>query len=134
MVPAVFDVFTLRQQAQGYPSEGWVFPSGSGSGHLEQGSAKNQHAKAIELSGVKPFEPYVLRHTGLTDLAETGCDTYTLAKIAGHSSITITQRYCHPQAEAIERAFERKAAHGRKLVTCGSHPAKLLTGSGGTES
>jgi hypothetical protein len=38
-------------------------------------------------------------------LAEKGCDAFTLAKIAGHSSITITQRYCHPQADAIERAF-----------------------------
>jgi hypothetical protein len=38
-------------------------------------------------------------------LAESGCDTFTLARIAGHSSITITQRYCHPQADAIERAF-----------------------------
>jgi hypothetical protein len=38
-------------------------------------------------------------------LAESGCDAFTLARIAGHSSITITQRYCHPQADAIERAF-----------------------------
>jgi hypothetical protein len=30
-----------------------------------------------------------------------------LARIAGHSSITITQRYCHPQADAIERAFAK---------------------------
>ena len=27
------------------------------------------------------------------------------AKIAGHSSITITQRYVHPQADAINRVF-----------------------------
>jgi integrase len=134
MVPIVFDVLSARHQAQGYPNDGWVFPSGSASGHLEQGSAKNQHAKAVQLSGIKPFEPYILRHTGLTDLAETGCDAYTLAKIAGHSSITITQRYCHPQAEAIERAFERKAAHGRKLVTCGSHPVNLLTEGGKVET
>src|ERR1700688_2049025 len=48
-----------------------------------------------------------LRHTALTRLAEAGCDAFTLARIAGHSSITITQRYCHPQAEAIERAFKK---------------------------
>jgi hypothetical protein len=40
-------------------------------------------------------------------LAESGCDAFTLARIAGHSSITITQRYCHPQADAIERAFAK---------------------------
>jgi integrase len=38
-------------------------------------------------------------------LAKAGCDVFTLARIAGHSSITITQRYVHPQADAIERAF-----------------------------
>ena len=129
MVPAVYDTLAARHQAQGYPSGGWVFPSGSASGHFEQGSAKNQHARAVQLSGVKPFEPYCLRHTGLTDLAETGCDAFTFAKIAGHSSITITQRYCHPQAEAIERAFARKAANGSELVTQGGYPKNLLAES-----
>jgi integrase len=43
-----------------------------------------RHADAIR-SGVKRFEPYCLRHTALTRLAEAGCDTFTLAKFAGHS-------------------------------------------------
>ncbi len=46
---------------------------------------------------------------------------YTLARIAGHSSITITQRYCHPQADAIERAFG-KLAGGHNLV----HNAEIV--------
>ena len=28
-------------------------------------------------------------------------------KIAGHSSVTVSQKYVHPSPEAIERAFER---------------------------
>jgi integrase len=63
-----------------------------------------KHGAVIQ-SGFTAFEPYCLRHTALTRLAESGCDAFTLARIAGHSSITITQRYCHPQADAIERAF-----------------------------
>jgi len=43
-----------------------------------------------------------------------GCDAFTLARIAGHSSITITQRYCHPQADAIERAFAKLPAVATK--------------------
>jgi len=82
-----------------------VFPSGSREGHFNGNSAKDQHALALKNSVVKRFEPYVLRHTALTRLAESGCDAFTLARIAGHSSITITQRYIHPQADAIERAF-----------------------------
>jgi len=62
-------------------------------------------AKAEGKREFKPFQPYVLRHTALTQLADAGCDAFTLARIAGHSSITITERYIHPQADAIERAF-----------------------------
>ena len=50
--------------------------------------------------------PYTLRHTALTRLGEAaGGDVFVLAKIAGHSSITVTQRSVHPQADAISRVF-----------------------------
>lgn len=107
MVLGVYDAVKARHEAQGCPTEGWVFPADTASGHLEGGSAKNQHALALKESKVKRFEPYCLRHTALTNLAAAGCDAFTLARIAGHSSITITQRYCHPQADAIERAFAK---------------------------
>jgi hypothetical protein len=32
---------------------------------------------------------------------------FVLAKIVGHSSITITQHYVHPRADAIGRVFSR---------------------------
>jgi len=102
MVPAVFEALKARPTAQGRPSEGWVFPTGSASGHIEESSAKQWGAKALkaleeglkekptEVPEIKPFEPYGLRHTALTNLASAGCDAFTLARIAGHSSITIT--------------------------------------------
>jgi integrase len=111
MVPAVYDALRARHEAEGRPTEGWVFQSKSECGHFEGSTAKGQHARALAASGVKPFEPYCLRHTALTRLAEAGCDAFTLARIAGHSSITITQRYCHPQADAIERAFSKLGGH-----------------------
>ena len=92
---------------------------------MNKDAAKDQHKRAIDRANlktraeadkkgeaakeIKPFQPYVLRHTALTQLAEAGCDVFTLARIAGHSSITITQRYVHPQADAIERAFQQTA-------------------------
>jgi Phage integrase family len=86
-----------------------------GAGNIyESGSRKDQHKKAIEQTNAKAaeddakaiqfFQPYILRHAALTQLANSGCDVFTLARIAGHSSITITQRYVHPQADEIERA------------------------------
>ena len=120
MVPAVYHAFRTRHEAQGRPNEGWVFPAGSKTGHLGQGTAKGQHARALKASGVKRFEPYCLRHTALTNLAKAGCDAFTPAKIAGHSKISTTERYIHPAEDTIQRAFE-KIAERRKLVTNGGH-------------
>ena len=66
------------------------------------------HAKDSSVPMVARFEPYCLRHTALAWLSPH-TDPFTLAKIAGHASITM--RYCHPQKEAVERAF-RKMAEG----------------------
>ena len=121
MIPDVLAVMMARHNAQGCPAEGWVFPSKARSGHLGWWGYRNQHVRALKKISkaheadssslmVSPFEPYCLRHTALTWLAPH-TDPYTLAKIAGHASISITMRYCHPQAEAVERAF-RKMAEG----------------------
>ena len=100
-----------------------------------QGSAKNQHLKALtalteahkekpeEKPEVKPFPPYTLRHTALTWIAPYA-DAYTLAKIAGHTSITMTARYIHPQQNAIESAFV-KMADGNKVVTKAGYQPQL---------
>jgi len=39
-------------------------------------------------------------------------DAFTIMRIAGHSSITVSQRYVHPSPEAVERAFERLQLSG----------------------
>jgi integrase len=142
LVPAIQRILEARHREQGRPSEGWIFPTESKSGHLEQGSAKNQHLKAIQAvnkaageaarkAGVadpdtklKPFAPYSIRHTALTNLAAQ-CDTFALKTIAGHSSITITQRYVHPHAEAITEAF-KKIALRQNGVTDGGDSQKTV--------
>jgi hypothetical protein len=48
----------------------------------------------------------------LTRLGESGVDAFTIMRIAGHSSITVSQRYVHPSPEAVERAFERLQLSG----------------------
>ena len=50
-----------------------------------------------------------LRHTFLTRFGEAGADAFTIKKVAGHSSVTISERYIHPTPEGQERAFERFA-------------------------
>jgi hypothetical protein len=48
----------------------------------------------------------------LTRLGESGVDAFTIMRIAGHSSIVVSQRYIHPTPEAVERAFERLQLSG----------------------
>lgn len=106
MTPRVFALLQTRYAAAGRPTEGWIFPNTSKAGHINGDAVKEQHKKALDDSGVPDFVPYTLRHTALTRLGEAaGGNVFVLAKIAGHSSITVTQRYVHPQAEAISRVF-----------------------------
>lgn len=119
MTPRVHALLRAKHEAFDRPVDGWVFPSGSRVRHLNGDVAKDQHTKALDVSGVKAFVPYTLRRTALTRLgAAAHGDVFALARIAGHSSIAITQRYIHPQAEAIQRVFSASQLPvGTKLGT-----------------
>ena len=104
-------VLQTRWGNAGHPEEGWVWPAPTRSGHVEPCSLKRQHRKALKLSKVRPFVLYSLRHTFLTRLGESGCDAWTLARIAGHSSIAISARYVHPSEDAVLVAVDRLGRH-----------------------
>jgi len=110
MSSRVHALLKARKETQGSPEDGWVFPSGSAEGHITQDVTARLHKAALEASEVKPFVPYVLRHTGLTRIGKlAGGNVFALAAIAGHSTITVTQRYIHPEAETIDEIFARGA-------------------------
>jgi hypothetical protein len=48
MFPAVFAVLHRRCTEALKPREGWVFPANTNSGHVEEGSTKNQHIAAVK--------------------------------------------------------------------------------------
>jgi hypothetical protein len=52
----------------------------------------------------------------LTRLGESGVDAFTIMRIAGRSSISVSQQYIHPTPEAVERAFERLQLSGNVTV------------------
>jgi hypothetical protein len=51
-----------------------------------------------------------LRHTYGTRLGEGRADAFTIMKLMGHSSVTVSQRYVHPSPETLEGAVERLQA------------------------
>jgi hypothetical protein len=55
-------------------------------------------------------------------LGESGADAFTIMKVMGHSSVTVSQRYVHPTPETLEQAFERLEERNQRAA------AKLLEG------
>jgi len=111
MTPRVRKLLERRWEIAGQPADGWIWPALTRSGHVEPFSLKKQHRKALRVAKVRHFVLYSLRHTFLTRLGESGCDAWTLARIAGHSSITISARYVHPSENAVLAAMERLGGH-----------------------
>lgn len=115
MTPRVRVILENRWKAAGNPEDGWVWAAPTASGHVEPSTFKKQHAQTFKTLAeqaatnnekpVRPFVLYTLRHTFLTRLGESGCNVWTLARIAGHSSIAMSARYVHPSEDAVLNAM-----------------------------
>jgi integrase len=127
MTPRVRSVLGARWEGAGGPEDGWVWPAPTKSGHIEPSSLKKQHASVFVTlaaeaekghgKAVRRFVLYSLRHTFLTRLGESGCDAWTLARIAGHSSISISARYVHPSEDVVFTAMSRLGGHKSRHTT-----------------
>jgi integrase len=111
MTPRVRAILEGCWERDGKPAEGWVWTAPTRSGHVESSSLKKQHRNALTLSTVRPFVLYSLRHTFLTRLGESGCDAWTLARIAGHTNVSMSSRYVHPSEDAVLAAMSRLGGH-----------------------
>jgi integrase len=110
LTPRVGDMLATRARKS---SSEFVFPGKNGNPILVT-SLDHQHSKVRELLKMsEDFVVHSLRHTMLTRIGLLGVDAFTIMKIAGHSSITISQRYVHPSPESVERAFEKLEAANR---------------------
>ena len=62
-----------------------------------------QWDRVVQDVGYPHLRRHDLRHTGLTWLADAGVPVHVLRKIAGHGSLTTTQRYLHPDRQSDPR-------------------------------
>ena len=120
LTPRLRAVLEARWQNAGRPSEGWVFPTQSKSGHIDHSSLKKQHSKALRLSGVRSFLLYSLRHSFATHIAPR-VDAWTLCKIMGWSSLSVAMRYIHPSEDRVLAAFAGPQLNGTGDKTGDSH-------------
>ena len=88
-------------------ARGLVFHRADGQ-PLYQTWINQQHAELRTLLKMPAdFVPHSFRHTFGTRLGETGADAFTIMRLMGHSSVTVSQRYVHPSPEAMESAVSR---------------------------
>jgi integrase len=94
----------------------YVFPGAGKSGHLT--TIQHAHETAIREAGLQWFEFYCWRHTFGTRCAESGMDKFTLARLMGHSSPRVAERYyIHVTEPHVMTGFERFLNyHASKLV------------------
>lgn len=87
-----------------------VFPRPDGKA-LSRHTLDQQHQRVRAVLSL-PGELVIhsLRHTALTRLGAAGADAFTIQRVAGHSSVLISQRYVHPVAETVGLAFARLEA------------------------
>jgi site-specific recombinase XerD len=84
----------------------YLFTSKGGRRPLTRHYPSEQFRVIRDALGLGP--DYVLhstRHTFCTRLGKAGADAFTIQKLAGHSSITISQRYVHADREIKETAI-----------------------------
>jgi integrase len=141
MTARVRKIMETRWKRAGNPAEGWVWPAQTRDVHMQSSSLKRQHKHVFQAlaehsakTNQQPFSRFVLyslRHTFLTRLGESGCDAWTLAKIAGHSDIRISARYVHPSGDAVHAAMTRlgghKFGHNNISVSCHTNDEGQLT-------
>jgi integrase len=104
-VPLTVRAHRILTRLKKASSSKFVFPASDG-GQLSRHWASEQFRTlrdALEL----PDDCVVhsTRHTFCTRLGESGCDAFTIMKLAGHSSIVISQKYVHPTPALLENAI-----------------------------
>lgn len=62
--------------------------------------------EVVTALGYEHLRRHDLRHTGLTWMADAGVPVHVLRKIAGHGSLTTTQRYLHQGSEVASDGRE----------------------------
>ncbi|MCX6489336.1 MAG: tyrosine-type recombinase/integrase [Mycobacterium sp.] len=105
LIPQVHETVMRRLKAVGNKPDARLFTGPRGGPISTAGLRRATHWNDVVTAlGYEYLTRHGLRHTGLTWMADSGVKPHVLQKIAGHGSITTTQRYLHPDYETIAEA------------------------------
>lgn len=112
LIPQVRETVLRRLKVVGSQPDARLFTGPRGGPLTTAGLRRATHwDEVVAALGYEHLTRHGLRHTGLTWMADSGVKPHVLQKIAGHGSITTTQRYLHPDHEAIAEAGGLLSSH-----------------------
>jgi len=115
-VPLTGRVRAMLETRKAQSKAPWVF-SEDGTRPMLNSSLDHLHKELRTTLKMPPgFVLHSLRHTYGTRLGEGGADAFSIMRLMGHSSVTISQRYMHPTPEALEMAVQRLEALNQKAI------------------
>ena len=126
-VPLTERVKVMLRNREAEAQTPWVFASEDGNGPVSRSTVSHQHTgwrQTLKLPD--DFVVHSFRHSALTRLGAAGVDAFTIKRLAGHSSVTISEKYIHPTPEALERAFERLEDYNSQAAKSLPQEPKLL--------
>lgn len=131
-VPLTARVGAMLRRRRSRSSSFRVFSGPKGRPFLVSSLDHQHKALRAGLSLPGEFVLHSLRHTYGTRLGEAGADAFTIMRLMGHSSVTVSQRYVHPTPEGMERAVERLEAFNRSAEAAAKRmrPATVSATSG----
>jgi site-specific recombinase XerD len=92
-LPRVFEPW-LRQQAQQFSGDAYLFSGTSSGRHMSIRTAQRIMQRAVRIAHIKkPATPHSLRHTFATHTYENGCDIRHIQQILGHVHLQTTTIY-----------------------------------------
>lgn len=99
----------LKKKMETRKSSGFVFASETGT-KMDAHNLHRAFRTAREKVGFEDVRFHDLRHTAGSRMAQSGVDIYTIAKILGHKTLTMTMRYSHHNVESLRHGVDALAA------------------------
>ncbi|ASO21049.1 integrase [Actinoalloteichus hoggarensis] len=112
LIGEIRDLVAKRLDAAGPDPEARVF-TGPRDGRISTAVLRDatHWDDVVAKLGFEHLRRHDLRHTGLTWMADAGVPVHVLRLIAGHGSLSTTQRYLHPDRQSFDDAGTALSAH-----------------------
>jgi len=110
----------IFQEMPDGPPSSWLFPSTRGSRSAQASMSFRRAVAELGFNDGVGDERHkvvfhTLRHTYASWLAIDGVPLYTISKLMGHTTITMTQRYAHLCPDSNREAAEKITAISQRI-------------------